>query len=223
MQLDILTLFPEMMEPLKHSILGRARSAGRFSLKIHQIRDHGLGRHKVVDDTPYGGGSGMVMRVDVVAAALANVRQEHSHIVLLDPAGTPFNQAKARQLATLSHLVLICGHYEGIDDRVRQHLIHEAISIGDYVLTGGELAAMVIADATLRLLPGVLGNAHSSEEESFSAGLLEYPQYTRPHTWENHPIPEILLSGHHANIARWRQEQAVVRTEQVRPELLKKA
>lgn len=220
MDIDVLTLFPEMITaPLSCSITGRALKAGRFQLQARQIREHGLGRHHTVDDTPYGGGSGMVMRVDVLAAAIQAVRRPESRVILMDPCGVPFSQAQARRLAALPHLVLVCGHYEGMDDRVREHLVDEVISIGDFVLTGGEYAALVVIDATVRLLPEVLGNATSVEEESFSEGLLEYPQYTRPLNWEGHEVPEILRSGDHGKVAAWRLEQAKARTAQWRADL----
>jgi tRNA (guanine37-N1)-methyltransferase len=218
---DILTLFPDMVAgPLSHSILGRAREAGLFELGIHDIRAHGIGRHKVVDDTPYGGGSGMVMRVDVVDAAIAAVRRPDSRVILFEPSGDRFDQAHAQRLAALPHLVLVCGHYEGVDARVREHLVDEVVSIGDFVLTGGEYAAMIVVDAVARLLPGVLGNAESATDESFSSGLLEYPHYTRPREYRGWEVPDILLSGHHGNVDKWRREQARIRTEAVRPDLL---
>ncbi len=224
MRVDVLTLFPAMVEPaLTHSILGRALRANVWSLGLHDIREHGVGRHRSVDDSPYGGGSGMVMRADVVGAAIAAVVREDSHVVLLDPGGAPFSQAAARRLAALPHLVLVCGHYEGIDARVRQGLVHETISIGDYVITGGELAACVVVDAIVRLLPGALGNAESPTEESFSEGLLEYPQYTRPAEWQGRAVPEVLLSGDHARVAQWRREQSEARTVEGRPDLARAA
>lgn len=224
MRVDVLTLFPAMVEPaLTHSILGRAAKAGVWSLGLHDIREHGLGRHRTVDDSPYGGGSGMVMRADVVGAAIEAVRTEASHVILLEPGGTPFSQEVARRLAGHAHLVLVCGHYEGIDARVGEALVHESISIGDYVLTGGELAACVVVDAVVRLLPGALGNAGSTVEESFSEGLLEYPQYTRPPEWAGRAVPEVLLSGDHARVARWRREQAELRTRALRSDLARRA
>lgn len=220
MQIDVLTLFPAMVAgALDHSIIGRARAAGRFSLGVHDIRDHGRSRHRTVDDTPYGGGAGMVLRADVVASAVRAVRRPDSRVVLMDPSGARFDQAAARRLSQLPHLILLCGHYEGFDERIREALVDEAISLGDFVLTGGELAAMVIVDATVRLLPGVLGNADSAVEESFSSGLLEYPQYTRPLEWEGQAVPEILRSGDHAKVAAWRHAQALERTARWRPDL----
>lgn len=224
MDFDILTLHPEMcVGPLDHSIIGRARAAGLVDVAVHDIRDHGHGRHRTVDDAPFGGGSGMVLRVDVVAAAIDSVRRAESHVVLLDPAGARFAQTDAARLASHPHLVLVCGHYEGIDARVREHLVDEALSIGDFVLTGGELAAMCIVDAVSRLLPGVLGNPESAATESFSdpaAPLLEAPQFTRPRSFRGWDVPDVLLSGHHAAIDAWREQQAVALTTDVRPDLL---
>ncbi len=221
MRFDILTLFPEMVRaPLSHSILGRGQAAGAFELGVHDIRAHGLGRHQVVDDTPCGGGSGMVMRVDVVDAALAAVRRPDSWVILTEPSGRRFDQAMARELAARPHVIVVCGHYEGIDARVREHLVDETVSIGDYVLTGGEYAAMVMVDATARLLPGVLGNAESLAEESFTRPGLEYPHYTKPRSYRGWDVPEVLYSGHHAKIAAWRARMAEARTRAVRPDLL---
>jgi tRNA (guanine37-N1)-methyltransferase len=217
---DILTLFPDMVGvPLAQSILGRAQAAGRFELGIHDIRAWGLGRRQVVDDTPYGGGSGMVMRVDVVASAIRSVRREGSRVILFEPSAPRFDQAAARRLAGMEHLVLVCGHYEGIDGRLREHEVDEVLSIGDYVLTGGEYAAMVVVDAVSRLLPGVLGNEASAEDESFAGDTLEYPHYTRPVVWEGHEVPAILRSGDHARVAAWRREQGRERTRTYRPDL----
>lgn len=220
MRFDVLTLFPEMVEgPLRASIIGRALEAGHLELGVRDIRMHGLGRHRTVDDAPFGGGSGMVMRVDVLDAAISEVRRPDSHVVLLDPSGGRFDQRMAERFATLPHLVLVCGHYEGFDARVREHLVDEAVSIGDYVLTGGEYAATAIVDAVARLLPNVLGNAFSAAEESFSSGLLEYPHYTRPRTYRGWEVPEILLSGDHGKVAAWRFEQARARTIALRPDI----
>ncbi|GDX78656.1 tRNA (guanine-N(1)-)-methyltransferase [Deltaproteobacteria bacterium] len=220
MRVDILTLFPEMVTPaLTGSILGRAAKAGAWSLGVHDVRDHGLGKHRTVDDAPFGGGSGMVMRPDVVAAAIAEVRRPESYVVLLEASGTRFTQAVAQRLSERPHLVFVCGHYEGVDARVRDVLVDEAISIGDYVLTGGELAACVIVDAVVRLLPGALGNDASIVDESFSAGLLEYPHYTRPRDFEGHLVPDVLLSGDHGKVATWRKRAAEARTWALRPDL----
>ena len=220
-RVDILTLFPELCEgALSHSILGRAQRGGLIEVGLHNIRTHGVGRHRVVDDTPYGGGSGMVMRVDVVEAAIAAVRRPDSHVLLMAPAGERFSQRVASRLAALPHLVLVCGHYEGVDGRVAEHLVDGCMSIGDYVLTGGELAAMVITDAVARLVPGVLGNAHSLDEESFTRPRLEAPVYTRPQRWRDHEVPEVLRGGNHAQIARWRDQASLELTRALRPDLL---
>lgn len=220
MRVDVLTLFPAMIEgPLGLSVLARARAAGVFELGVHDIRAHGLGRHRVVDDTPYGGGAGMVMRVDVLDAAIAAVRRPDSRVVLLDPGGRRFDQAVAVEYAALPHLVLVCGHYEGVDARVREHLVDECLSIGDFVLTGGEPAAVVVVDAVARLLPGALGHAASAADESFSAGLLEYPHYTRPREFRGWEVPEILLGGDHGKVEAWRRAQSRARTRAARPDL----
>lgn len=221
MRFDLLTLHPAMCEgPLSTSILGRAREGALIDARVHDLRQWGLGRHRTCDDTPYGGGSGMVMRVDVVDAGIDAVRGPESRVLLMDPAGQRFTQAHAERLAGERHLILVCGHYEGVDGRVREHLVDEAFSIGDYVLTGGELAALVIVEAVARLLPGVLGNPDSARHESFSSGLLEAPQYTRPREYRGWEVPEVLLSGHHAQIERWRRERALALTRAVRPDLL---
>lgn len=220
MRIDVLTLFPEMVTPaLTRSILGRAERAGTWSVGVHNIRDHGRGKHRTVDDTPYGGGSGMVMRADVVADAIESVRLADSHVILLEASGSPFTQATAHRLTTFPHLILVCGHYEGVDARVREHLVDEAISIGDFVLTGGELAACVVVDAVVRLLPGALGNANSTLDESFAAGLLEYPHYTRPREFQGHAVPDVLLSGDHGKVEAWRKQAAEARTAALRPDL----
>jgi len=217
---DVLTLHPELVRgPLTTSILGRAAEAGHVAIDIHDLREFGRGRYKQVDDTPYGGGAGMVMKIDVVAEAVESVAPEGARVIHLSPAGKPFTQADARRLAACEHLVFVCGHYEGIDARI-EHLVDEEISLGDFVLTGGELAACAVVDAVARLQPGVLGNSASPEDESFADGLLEYPQYTRPREWRGHEVPEILLSGHHANIAKWRHDAALARTKARRPDLL---
>lgn len=222
MRFDVLTLFPAMVEgPLSASVIGRARREGRFELGVHDIREHGIGRHRVVDDAPYGGGAGMVMRVDVVAAAVDAVRRPDSHVVLLDPGGRRFDQRVAESYATRPHLVLVCGHYEGVDARVSEAVVDECLSIGDYVLTGGEYGALVVVDAVARLLPGVLGNAASAAEESFGAGGgLEAPVYTRPAEWRGRGVPEVLVSGHHGRVEAWRREAARDRTVVARPDLL---
>ena len=222
MRVDILTLFPGMfVGPFDESMLKRAREAGLLQLNLVDIRDFATDRHRTVDDTPYGGGPGMVMKPGPIFAAVEAVRSADSRVILLSPQGRLFEQAMAIELSTLPHLVLICGHYEGVDERVREHLVDEELSIGDYVLTGGELAAMVVVDAVGRLLPGVLGAGESTVEESHSSGLLEYPQYTRPVEFRGWRVPDILLSGNHAEIARWRRRRALERTRERRPDLLR--
>ena len=219
MRFDVLTLHPDMLRgPLTSSILGRGLEAGAFELGIHDIREHGLGRHRSVDDAPYGGGAGMVMRVDVVASALEAVASPTSHVVLTSPAGPRLDQAKAQSLSKREHLVIVCGHYEGIDARI-ETLVDEEISLGDFVLTGAELVACAIVDSVARLLPGVLGNDASAVEESFTRPLLEHPHYTRPASWRGHDVPEVLRNGHHARIEAWRQAQAEERTRTRRPDL----
>lgn len=220
MRFDLLTLHPELVRsPLDCSIVRRARDAGVIEVGVHNIRDHGRGRYRQVDDSPYGGGAGMVMKVDVLDDAIAALRGPSSRVILMSPAGRRFDQACARRLACESHLIFVCGHYEGVDARV-ESLVDEELSIGDYVLTGGELPALVILEAVARLLPGALGNGESFQEESFYEGLLEYPQFTRPAVYKGAAVPEILLSGNHAAIDRWRHEQALARTRARRPDLL---
>jgi tRNA (guanine37-N1)-methyltransferase len=220
MRVDVVTLFPEIFQGfLGASFVHRAIQGGQLEVRFTSPRDFGLGKHRAVDDTPYGGGSGMVMRVDVMVACLESI--ERSHRVLLTPQGRPFDQAKARELSQRPAFTLICGRYEGFDERIRSH-VDEEISLGDFVMTGGEVAAMAIIEATVRLIPGVLGNEASTEEESHAQGLLEYPQYTRPADFRGAGIPEVLTSGHHAEIAKWRKEQALERTRTRRPDLLEK-
>ncbi len=223
MRFDILTLFPTMFDgPLGESIIKRAVDAGLLDIRLYQIRDYATDKHKSVDDYPYGGGAGMVMRVDVLARAVGDVVGDAEvPVILMTPQGRLFNQQVAAELAQHQRIVLVCGHYEGIDERA-MGLFSDQISIGDYVLTGGELAAMVIVDAVARLVPGVLAEA-SPEEESHSGGLLEYPQYTRPPEWQGQGIPPVLLSGHHAEIAKWRRKQALARTGARRADLLARA
>ena len=219
LEIDVLTLFPAMIEaPLRESIPGRILDQGLATVRVHDLRGWGIGRHRTVDDYPYGGGAGMVLRVDVVAAALDALRGPDSTVILLDPGGEVFRQQVAHELAGARHLVLLCPRYEGVDDRVRS-LVSREISIGDYVLTGGELPALVIVDAVLRLLPGAI-DAASTSEESFADGLLEYPQYTRPVEFRGMPVPRVLLSGHHEQVRAWRQAEAVRRTAARRPDLL---
>jgi tRNA (guanine37-N1)-methyltransferase len=219
MRFDIFTLFPEMFRgPLDASIIARARDRGLLAIELHNPRDATSDRHHVVDDYPYGGGAGMLMKPEPIFSA---VEQVHTGgpIILLGPSGRPFTQAIARELAREPAITLICGHYEGVDERVRAHLATDEISLGDYVLTGGELAAMVIVDAVARLLPGVLA-AESTAEESHTAGLLEYPQYTRPAEFRGWRVPDVLLSGDHGAVARWRRKEALRRTRALRPDLL---
>ncbi len=223
MRFDLLTLHPGMCTtPLNHSILGRAQQAGLVTIHVHDLREWTDDKHRTADDTPYGGGAGMVMRVDVVDRGIEAVRREGARVVLMDPAGRPFEQRDAARLATYDQLVLVCGHYEGVDARVREHLVDEAISIGDFVLTGGELPAMVVTDAVARLLPSVLGNSESTAHESFSEGVLEAPQYTRPREYKDMSVPDVLVSGHHANIDAWRRQTALDLTAAVRPDLIAK-
>ena len=221
MQFDVLTLFPEMFEPIKQSILGKAIEKEKIKLKLVNIRDFSKDKHKKVDDTPYGGGAGMVMKPDVVYDAYKSVYEENAKVIYLSPQGKTLNQKKVEELSKEKHLILLCGHYEGIDQRVIDKIVDEEISIGDYVLTGGEIPAMVLIDSVSRYIDGVL-NQESIKEESFSEGLLEYPQYTRPEVFEGEKVPEILLSGHHENIEKWRKEQALKITKQKRPDLLKR-
>ncbi len=219
MRFDVLTLHPDLVRgPLFSSVLGRAVDAGLIQIHIRNIRDHGLGRHRTVDDTPYGGGAGMVMRVDVVAEATEQAAGTTGHIIHLTPAGRPFSQRVAERLVSLDHLVLLCGHYEGVDARISE-VVHEEISLGDFVLTGGEIAACAVIDAVARLIPGVLGNASSAGDESFSEGLLEYPHYTRPREWRGNEVPQVLLSGHHGRIEQWRRDRAEALTQRLRPDL----
>jgi tRNA (guanine37-N1)-methyltransferase len=221
-RIDILTLFPGMFSgPFDESIIKRAREAGIVDIRLTDIREFSTDRHRTVDDTPYGGGPGMVMKPAPVFAAVEAVRTPESRVILMSPSGRPFNQGIASDLSRLNHLVLVCGHYEGVDERISEHLVDDEISIGDYVLTGGELAAMVVVDAVTRLLPGVLGAQESTVEESHSVGLLEYPHYTRPSEFRGWRVPDVLLSGNHAEIARWRQSQALDRTRRRRPDLLR--
>ena len=222
MHVDIFTLFPEMFQgPFSASILKRAQERGLLSIALHNIRAATSDKHHIVDDYPYGGGAGMVMKPEPIFHAVEAVYQG-GPIILMSPQGRLFTQSVAHELAQEPRLTLICGHYEGVDERVREHLVTDEISIGDYVLTGGELAAMVIVDATSRLLPGVLGGEESILEESHSNNLLEYPQYTRPPEFRGWRVPDILLSGHHANIARWRRKESIRRTRQRRPDLFAK-
>ena len=221
MKIDVLTLFPAMFAgPLDESIIKRAREAGLLDLSIHNLRDYAHDRHKTVDDRPFGGGPGMLLKPEPLFEAVEHLARDNTRVILLSPAGRSFNQAIAGELAAVEHLLLISGHYEGFDERVREQLADDELSIGDYVLTNGGLAVMVIVDAVTRLLPGALGDETSAHEESFSHGLLEYPQYTRPAEFRGMKVPEVLLSGNHAEIARWRAEQARLRTKERRPDLM---
>ena len=219
LEVDVLTLFPPMVEgPLGESIPARIQERGLATVRVHDLRGWGLGRHRTVDDYTYGGGAGMVLRPEVVAAALGELRRPDSTVILLDPAGRVFRQAVAHELAERPHLVFLCPRYEGVDERIRA-MVDMELSIGDYVLTGGELAALVIIDAVLRLLPGAIDEA-STAEESFATGLLEYPQYTRPATFEGVSVPPVLVSGHHEQVRKWRLRESLRRTTERRPDLM---
>lgn len=219
LEIDVLTLFPTMVSgPLAESIPGRIQERGLVTVRTRDLREFGLGRHRSVDDTPYGGGAGMVMRVEPIVAAIEAVKRPDSLVILMDPGGEVFSQARAADLANRGHLVFVCPRYEGVDERIRSFVDME-LSIGDYVVTGGELPALVVIDAVMRLLPGAIDEL-STAEESFSAGLLEYPQYTRPPTYRGIDVPEILTSGDHGAVADWRRERALERTRKRRPDLL---
>jgi tRNA (guanine37-N1)-methyltransferase len=221
MKIDVLTLFPAMFAgPLDESIIKRARESGRLDLRLHNLRDYAHDRHRTVDDRPFGGGPGMLLKPEPIFEAVESLAGESARVILLSPSGRTFNQAIARELAGFEQLLLISGHYEGFDERVREQMADDELSIGDYVLTNGALPVMVIVDAVTRLLPGVLGDDTSTHEESFNHGLLEYPQYTRPAEFRGMKVPEVLLSGNHAEIARWRAEQSRLRTQERRPDLL---
>jgi tRNA (guanine37-N1)-methyltransferase len=227
---DILTLFPEMFKGVfEESIIKKARERGLVSIAIHNIRDYATGKHKVTDDYPYGGGGGMVMKPEPIFRAVESIlgleegQKPQVPVILLSPKGRLFTQEVAWELSRHNRIVLICGHYEGVDERVRLYLANDEISIGDYILTGGEIPAMVIVDAVTRLIPGVLGDPAAAFEDSFSQGLLEYPHYTRPADFRGYKVPEVLLSGNHAAIARWRRQQSILITWQRRPDLLKRA
>ncbi len=231
MRIDILTLFPQMFEgPFGHGILQRAQQEGLLSLKLHNIRDYTHDKHHVVDDTPYGGGAGMLLMPEPIFESVEAVKKELAadsdctapQIILLSPTGRLLTTEVARQLAKKKNIIFICGHYEGVDQRVSQHLSADELSIGDYVLSGGEIAATVAVNAIARLVPGVLGSAQSPQEESHNDGLLEYPQYTRPADWRGHRVPGVLLSGNHAEIEKWRHRQSLLRTAGRRPDLLEK-
>lgn len=228
MRIDIVSLFPEMFDgPFGHSIIKRAREAGILDTVVTNPRDYARDKHRIVDDTPFGGGAGMVMKPDPLFFAVEDIIEksgrEKRKILLMCPGGTTFTQDKAKELAQYEQLILLCGHYEGIDERVREHLVDEALSIGDFVLTGGELPAMIVVDAVARMLPGVLGASDSAEQDSFYDGLLEHPHYTRPRDFRGWQVPDILVSGDHAKIARWRRKQSLKNTLLRRPDLLESA
>ena len=224
MKIDIVTIFPEMVEAaLAPGVVGRARQAGVLDIAVHNLRDFTTDRHHVVDDVPFGGGPGMVLKPEPLFRAVETLtarRGAPDAVLLMSPAGTPFTQADARRLAGLGHLVVLCGRYEGIDERVRELVATEEISIGDYVLSGGELPALVVVDAVCRLVPGVVGDEQSVEADSFTRGLLDYPHYTRPADYRGHKVPDVLTSGHHGEIRTWRRREALRRTAKRRPELL---
>jgi tRNA (guanine37-N1)-methyltransferase len=220
-KIDVLTLFPAMFAgPLDESIIKRARQAGLLDLQLHQLRDWTHDRHKTVDDRPFGGGPGMLLKPEPIFAAVESLQREKTRVVLMSPSGRKFTQAIAHELALQEHLLIVTGHYEGFDERIREALADDELSIGDYVLTNGALPAMVVIDTVTRLLPGVLGDDASATEESFSHGLLEYPQWTRPAEFRGMKVPDVLVSGNHAEIAKWRAEQARQRTQAQRPDLL---
>ena len=221
MKIDVLTLFPEMFTgPLDVSMVARARKAGLLDLQIRNLRDWTHDRHKTVDDRPFGGGPGMVLKPEPIFEAVETLAHDQTHVVMMAPTGRAFTQAVARELASEQHVLLLCGSYEGFDERIRS-LVDDELSIGDYVLTNGGLPAMVVIDSVTRLIPGVLGDEESSHDESFSEGLLEYPHYTRPAEFRGMKVPEVLMSGNHAEIEKWRREQAQLRTKERRPDLLK--
>jgi len=222
MRIDVVTLFPELFEaPMRTSVIGRALERGLLQFQAHDLREHGIGPHRSVDDYPYGGGAGMVLRPEPLQAAIAPLREAGAHVILLDPAGERLTDRLARELAAIPHLALVCGRYEGIDERARA-LADRELSIGDYVLTGGELPALVVIDAVARLLPGVIED-ESSAADSFAAGLLEHPQYTRPEEFDGQQVPPVLRSGHHGEVDRWRRREALRRTLERRPDLLESA
>lgn len=223
-RIDIVTLFPRLVEgPISESVLGRARERGLLDLRVVNLRHYAAGQHRVTDDYQFGGGGGMLLKPEPLFAAVEAIRTEQARVVLLDPRGRPFTQAIAQELSTVAHLILLAGRYEGVDERVSTALIDDALSIGDYVLTGGELPALVVMDAVARFVPGVLGDAQGPHQDSFARGLLEEPQYTRPAEFRGMPVPAVLLSGDHARIARWRRAHALWRTWHRRPDLIETA
>lgn len=226
MHISIITLFPEVFDPiLNSSILKRAQAKGRVTFELINLRDFGEGRHKVVDDRPYGGGAGMILRADVLAKAVNKfkVQSAKCKVILTSASGKPYKQIKAHEYSKLTHLIIVCGHYEGVDQRFINKFVDEEISIGDYVLTGGEIPAMVIVDSIVRLIPSVLEKKEATQDESFSDSslLLEYPHYTRPETFEGSKVPKVLLSGNHSEISKWRKQKSIEKTRQIRPDLLK--
>ncbi len=228
MRIDIMTLFPEMFEPvIATSIIGRARAAGHLDIRCHHLRDYTLDKHYRTDFPPYGGGMGMLMSPQPIygchEAIVAQQEGKKPHTIYMSPGGKLLTQSRAVELSQMESICILCGHYEGVDQRVLDAIVDEELSIGDYVLTGGELPALVLTDCISRLCPGVLADESCWQEESHGAGLLEYPQYTKPYDWQGRTVPDILLSGHHANIAAWRRQQSIVKTAKVRPELLKNA
>jgi tRNA (guanine37-N1)-methyltransferase len=222
MRLEVVTLFPELVAvPMRTSIMGRAVESGLVDFQVHDLRDYGMGRHRQVDDTPCGGGQGMVLRPEPIFTVMEKIHTPQSRVLLMTPQGARFDQTRARALSAHEHLIILCGHYEGVDHRVVQRWVDEEVSIGDYVLTNGAIAAVVVMDAIVRLLPGALGDDMSAVEESFGeSGLLEAPHYTKPAEFAGMKVPDVLLSGHHGRIAEWRAEQAIKRTRQNRPDLL---
>jgi tRNA (guanine37-N1)-methyltransferase len=225
MKFDVLSIFPGMFAgPLGDSIMKRAQDEGLLQIRYHDLRDYTLDKHKRVDDSPFGGGAGMIMNVEPIVRAIEEVKKDRpkAHTILLSPGGSKFDQAKAQTLSELEEIILVCGRYEGVDERVHQNYVDEELSIGDYVLSGGEVPAMVIIEAVSRLLPGVLGHEEALTEESFNSPMLEYPQYTRPREFRGISVPEILLSGHHENIRAWQREEALKKTARQRPDLLDK-
>ena len=224
MRIDIITLFPEMFEPvLNGSIIGRAQKSGALEIHCHQLRDYAFDKHKRVDDTPYGGGMGMLMKAEPIALCFEDICNQigsRPHFIYMSPQGKTMNQGRLKELSQIENVCILCGHYEGVDQRLLDSFIDEEVSIGDYVLTGGELPAMVFTDALARMVPGVLSNNECFTEESHFNGLREYPQYTTPSVWRDMEVPEVLLSGHHANIEKWRKEQSLEVTKRKRPELL---
>ena len=221
MEFDILTLFPRIFDgPLDESILKRAREAGLVQIRVHNLRDFTHDKHRVVDDKPYGGGPGMLMKPEPIFEAVEKLQRDESCVVLMTPQGAPFTQARAKAFAGKPHLIIICGHYEGVDERVREALVDEEVSIGDYVLTNGALAAAVVVDAVTRLIPGAIGHENGAADDSFATGMLEGPQYTRPAEFRGMKVPDVLQSGNHGEVAKWRVEQSRQRTKERRPDLL---